>query len=490
MSKPILIEKMKSFSLVVLFISTVLLLYFFWGNNTIDELRPDTEPVNAPANMEDLKTDLIRPERILVNLGAENYTLVPSQETSVWNSGKGNSIIDGLKRLDKAENILVKEISYSQYQEVMNLRSLRAEFAYDIPMSDFCSNFGIESQPGYDSIKYVSAVGYSSSVTDSIFVYDRKDGVYYRLMIEGDQIGLKSLIDSIESKQYSPYYPISIYLGVNNNTLIPVSMTDNLKSFHYQQDFYAHQSGQINILAEKFFGENFDFVRKITEDTGKIIYMYGYGQKVLIVNTDGSIEYKEELLNNASDQSFLESLKTAVNFVDSHGSWDSLEGAKVTPYLKNVIESPEKNEGYRFIFGLEVNGSPLFYEQGNAFVVDVVNGQVNYFKRNMIDFDTDEVQAIKTAPYRDVFSAGNLIAKNYEHIYKILVKQGILNSAAGDQNHFEDVSALINNMQTGYMRPVSQKTDDMVKPVWVVTIRNINFYFDLYNAEPLSYSVE
>ena len=39
MSKPRVIEKAKNIILVVLFLSTVLLLYFFWGNISFDQLK-------------------------------------------------------------------------------------------------------------------------------------------------------------------------------------------------------------------------------------------------------------------------------------------------------------------------------------------------------------------------------------------------------------------------------------------------------------------
>ena len=129
-------------------------------------------------------------------------------------------------------------------------------------------------------------------------------------------------------------------MGVENNTLIPLEINTNLSKFPFRLDLYPYQTEKINTVAEKFFGSNFDFVRQITEDTGTIIYMYSYGKNVLIVNTNGSIEYKEEQISANMDKSFLESLEIAVQYVARHGSWESLNGAKLTPYLKDVALNP------------------------------------------------------------------------------------------------------------------------------------------------------
>lgn len=487
MSKPNVIEQVKNVALVVLFLSTVLLLYFFWGS---DSYREVSEPDQKVQGESVLAKELVRPEKIIVNFGEDNYTVIASENSWIWNDSK-NSILSGLDRFGKAENILAEEITDKQYQEVMKYRSICAEFSYNIPMNDFCSIFGLNQPQSYDMIKTVTAIGYSTYSPERIFIYDGKNMKYYMLMAQEADTGLDNLITSIESKGYDPYYPVGSFIGigVENTTLIPISLESNLQSFLYQQDAYIHQTDKINYLAEKFFGENFDFVRKITENNGTIIYMYGYGQKVLIVNTDGSFEYKEEQINDSSDLGFYDSLTTAIQFIESHGTWESLEGTRITRYLRNVTENPDQKEGYRFTFDLEINGSPVYYEKGDAFVIDVENGQVNYFKRNMIDYNQNDVDATEAASYENAFSAVNLIAKNYEYIDDLLKEQGVVTEDGLIPGSFEDISALITDMKTGYMKTTSAAGENKMIPVWVVTIKNIDFYFGLYDAEPEGFSI-
>ncbi len=488
-----MIEKIKNYSLVALFLSTVLLLYFFWGNLSFDDINFQNEQtIEEPP-----KTDyLIKPEQIIVNFGADNYTVILPEKRDIWyNDGDKSCMVNEIDRFGQADDILVEEITYDKYQEVMKkYRSIRAEFSYNIPISDFCRNFDINKPQSYNTIQTVTIIGYSTAVEKNLFVFDGKNNKYYRLVAGENKDNIvdpdfPGLIASIESEGYNSYYPISIYSGVENDalTLVPVSLETNLKSFPYRQDTYSYQAQKINALAENFFGENFDFVRRIIEDNGTVIYMYGYGQNVLIVNTDGSIEYKEEQTNDKIKQSFLDALNTAIQYVAKHGSFKSLDGAKLTPYLKDAILNPAKEEGYRFVFGMEVNENRLFYEEGDAIVVDVISGQVTYYKRNMIDFDQEELDTIETYSAEDVFSSVNLIAQNYQYIFNILLQSGEVETTTDSSVMFEEIASLVSDMQIGYVR-LSDKDVMEIQPVWVVTINDLDIFFDLYSAEPISYS--
>ena len=492
MSKPKMIEKAKNLSLVVLFLSTVLLLYFFWGNISFDGLR---SPSVQTAGKVPETIDLLKPEQIVVNFGSDNYTVV--RPGDIWYNSTGeNSFVEELGRFGPAENILVNEITYEQYQQVMKFKSIWAEFNFDIPLSDFCSDFKMKKPQSYDVIEAVTSIGYSTAEDGkSLFIYDGKNQKYYRLIADSKDAGsmadmeFSALIDTIEAEGYYIYYPISSYSDVENNTLVPLAVETNLRSFPFRQDIYSYQTEKISALAEQFFGGNFDFVRTITEESGTVIYMYGYGQQVFIVNTNGSIEYKEEQLGGRTEQSFSAALETAVKFVASHGSWESLEGDGLTPYLRDVVPDPGKGKGYRFIFGMEVNGNRLFYEDGDPIVVDVISGQVTYYKRHIIDFDREDTEAIETASAEDAFSAVNLIAQNYKYIYDILLQEGEVNAAEDPDLLFEDVASLVNNMQIGYLKPAEKEINE-IEPVWVVMLNDLEVYFDLYTAEPVGSSAE
>jgi hypothetical protein len=490
MAKPGAIEKVKNVCLVVLFLSTVLLLYFFWGNISFDEFRSSA----AEAAGEVPETaDLLVPEQIVINFGADSYTVAPAG--GIWRSGPGqDSFVEALGKFSSAESIRVEEITEDQYLQVMKLKSVRAEFDYDIPMADFCDIFDIRKPQSYDVIETVTDIGYSTvQGGNSLFICDGKNGRYYRLVADQGEAGnagdggFTAFIDSIAADGYNAYYPAGSVLDVENDTLVPLSAKANLKRFPFRQDIYPDQAERISAIAEQFFGSNFDFVRKITEESGTVIYMYGYGQNVLIVNTDGSIEYKEEQAGDSNSLSFSGALEAAVNFVANHGSWEALSAGGLRPYLKDAIPDPDNKGGYRFIFGVEVNGSKLYYEDGDPIVIGVASGQVTYYKRDLVDIDPEDIAAIETASADDTFSAANLIAENYRYIYNILLPSGEVKATADPTEMFEIIAALVKDMKIGYVKPSSGMIAE-IQPAWAVRVKDAVIYFDLYTAKPIGYS--
>lgn len=484
-----MIERIKNISIVALFFSTVLLLYFFWGNISFDRigLTSSSDTDNIPETV-----SMVKPDKVIINFGGNNYTVISAGAELWYSPGDGDSMVRELDRFGQSGDILVEEIAYDKYQTVMNYRSIWAEFLYDIPMADFCANFSIKKPSGYDAIENVTEVGYSTAVEKSIFIYDGKNHKYYRLVADRGQeynADFTKLISRVESQGYTGYFPISNYAGegVQNSTLlVPESIETNLAEFAFRQDTYPYETAKITSIAQNFFG-NLDFVRTITEDKGTVIYMYGYGQNVLIINTNGSIEYKEEQVSDNSQPGFLEALDLAVQYVADHGSWESFGGAELTPYLKDVAVNPNKKKGFQFIFGMEVNGNRLFYEDGDPIVVTVTSGQVTYYKRNMIDFDQEALAAMETYSPGDAYSSVNLIAQNYQYIYNVLLQTGMISTSVGPENMFETIAAMVTNMQTGYLRLADTGVTE-IQPVWIVSVEDVDIFFDLYTAQPLSYS--
>ncbi|MDF3001423.1 MAG: hypothetical protein K0Q48_1542 [Bacillota bacterium] len=484
------IEKVKNISLVALFFSTVLLLYFFWGNISFDRigLTGSTDISDVP------KAELVvKPDKIVINFGNNNYTVITSRSTAIWyDPAYTDSMAGEFNSFGQAGDILVEEITYDKYETVTKYRSIWTEFAYDIPMADFCTIFDIKKPSGYDGIETVTAVGYSTAVDKSIFIYDGKNHKYYRLVADSSKANsadFAKLISKAEGQGYTSYYPVSVILGdsvVNSTLLVPDSVATNLNDFSFRQDTYPNETAKITSIAKNFFG-NLDFVRTITEDKGTVIYMYGYGQNVLIVNTDGSIEYKEEQVSGSPQPNFLDALNLAMQYVEEHGTWKSLNGAKLTPYLKDVTVNPNKKRGYQFVFGMEINGNRLFYEDGDPIVITVTSGQVTYYKRNMIDFDQEALSSMETYSPESAYSSVNLIAQNYQYIYNVLLQTELISTAVAPDDMFETIAAMVTNMQTGYLRLADTGITE-IQPVWIVSVEDVKIYFDLYTAQPLSYS--
>lgn len=505
MKKPYLnIEKVKDVILVVLFLMTILLIYFFWRNDSFDIIFQ--LPDERIASEMEYKTpapslsQIIQPEEISVCFGnTGTYTKISlDNNVKLWQSA-----INQLRQFGKSETIFVEEITKEIYEEILNNRSIEYRFAYDIPFTQFLEYEKVKKYQSLEAISGMGSLAYFDGSKESIVIHQYKDDKYYRLASNNKEFSaFSNIIDEIEASNYIPYYPSKSYFGqsTNNSTLIPLSFQSNLQPFPYQLENKnnSNHNEKLKELSESFFGESFDFVRRMVDSKGAVIYMYGYGQKVFTMNIDGSFEYKEEE-NNSSEMNlgFYEALDTAVQFVANRGSWQSLNGAKLTPYLKNVkIIEKEKKKIYQFSFDMLLNNHRIYYQKGEAIFVEIHGSQVVHYKRNIIDFDNSMLNNLENAVYQETFPAVNVPAVNYIYLKNLLEKQNVNEQKNAERNYylqkmtFEQVAAQIKGMEVGYIRLMNEKDEFILKPAWIIRMEQMDVYFDLYNqAEPIGYSI-
>lgn len=480
-----IIEKIKDIVLVVLVFTTILLLYFLWGNESLETFMFNDEEKENAVGIE----SVLLPDQIVFGLGTEDYTVALQNKDFVWN----DLILKTFVNFSKDANILAEEISEIQYKEVMSYPSVIAKFKYDIPFSGFCETYDIKKPQSYDSIGSLSEIGFSEGSPESAFIYDRNRDKYYRLVGNADLKMFSRIEEKLSDVEFTTYYTLKTFLGEEsrNETLIPVELPGAISPISYEIDREEQGTPVISRLAETFFGENFDFVRKIEESNGTTIFMYGYGQKVLIINpNDGSLEYKQDVnLDSTESVTMTEALETALNFIGCHSGFRTLDGQETNLYLENVSYIGDKRSGYRFEFSIYADGNKIFYQENKAVIVEVMNGQVGYYRRELINFsDYDKsVPAVAEAP-----SAINMLAANYEYIKAALVEKGAIDKLQERELTFEELANEIEGLDIGYLKPAVQLSENgraknnsgQLIPVWAVEIKDFMFYFDLYTGEP------
>ncbi len=502
MKKPYLItiEKIKDAILVVLFFITILLIYFFWRNASFDivfqlpndPLASEMEYKSPPPSL----SQLLQPEEISVCFGSSGtYTKIGLEDNvNLWQSA-----INQLREFGKSETIFVEEISKEKYEEILKYRSIEYRFAYDIPFTEFLKYEDIKKYQSMEGISGMGSLAYFDGSKESIVIHQYKGDKYYRLASNNKEFSaFSSIIDEIESSGYDPYYTSQTIFGLkeNNSTLIPVSLQANLQPFPYQLE-NKHNKERLNELSASFFGESLDFIRRMVDSKGAVIYMYGYGQKVFTMNKDGSFEYKEEENENSDNLGFYESLNAAVQFISNRGGWKSLNGAELTPYLKSVtIMEKDKKKTYQFTFGVSLNNHRLYYQKGDPLFIEIRGNQVTRYKRNMIDFDNNMLNNLEKSPYQETFPAVNVPAVNYEYLKKTLKNISDSTKNVEEKKYyngmtFEEMAEKIEKMEVGYIRIMEDEDDFTLKPVWVIKTKEMNLYFDLYDqAEPVTYSMQ
>ena len=483
------IEKIKTATLVVLFLTTILLLSFFWKNVSLEGLPFAIGSMGETAPRVVLSArQVMLPQRVEIDFGSGSYTDAAGREKETW-----EAMIGVLTQLSSGETVLLEEITPEQYGKVMEYRSIRADFGYSLPFQDLCRQYQIKRHQSMEGVQQVSAIAFSTGSPESFLLVDTKNGRYYRLVADQPLTALSSFIDGIEAAGFTPYYEASTFFGVDNQTRMPVTLQTGMTRLAYEAEFSTAEEDKIRALAESFFGSSFDFIRKITESDGSVIYLYGYGQKLFTLDQSGILEYKEDLAPAADEeQDFFASLDLALQYLSFHGPALS-EDQDLQLILRNAAPIQRGgNRGYRFVFGANLQGEKVFYPAGSPLVIEMIGNQVVYFYRDLFWLSEEEGQQLSLQEQREAYSIANVLANNYSHLSEILIKEGRLDPESKPAATFETIVDGITEVGHGYLKQPIETEESLavLVPAWSVTIQGICFYFDIDDAAALGYTLD
>ena len=453
------IERIKNVLIVVLFLTTVLLLSFFWQDAV--SLR-DLTPIimNEEGSYVPEAQELIRPRYILLNYGADIYTLLSAGEVR-----DGETIYDKVKAIAAeymSSAYTSEQIEASQYQEVMSYASVVMRFDYNIPLVEYMERNDMESSTDLSDIPEMTSIGFSSASSENLFIVNRETNTYYRIVLNDEKKiselseRVRELIEEEESYNYVPYYNMSDIVGVENDALMPLYMSTGAAQISGKKEFSIDDEEELSRTASGFFSSGLDFVRKITENKGAVLYMYGTSQS-LIINEDGSLEYSENIENyQHGPADFYDSLDTVIEYVANHGGWDNLYRNGYQPYLKDAFPvTSGEYEGYHFEFGLEYDGVEVEYTEGAILSADVYGSQVTSYRRDIL---------ILPENYGEQEDAGewyamapiDVLTNNYEKICSIV-----------STGSFEEMTAAVSSIKFCCMR--DRENDPLkIKPAWLI----------------------
>lgn len=487
------IENLKNALIVVLVVSAILLLYFLWENDTFNNVKTPIDIFSETQKPELSKpADFVVPENISVNLGTGKYKSGDKMTDAYW-----REFIGKFKQFSLSENLFVEEIKQEQWDQAAGYTSLKVDFTYEISLTNLCLVFEINQPSAYNTIEIVSSMLYSEGSKESIIIFDEKNRRYYRLAAS-QNIGLFSdLIKKIEENEEDDYLPMSEPLGasVNNDCLITLEKHTNIQVLSFESEIAAEGDAKVREIAQLFFGENFDFIRRIKETNNTTVYVYGYGEKLLTSSQDGSFEYREEFSGGAAQESFYNSFRICSEYIDKHGGFKaerSQRSQAITPYLQDVhaIEQ-DKRKGYRFTFGIKIDGLPVCYQTRNAFVIEVIGAQVTYYKRFVIVPEAPDTHAPADS---DIMEAAEVLLMNYnDNIKNIFIQNNIdildksTKMEEEDMDDFDIIAEKIDAIKIGYLK---MDGEGLLLPVWIFTAGEVNMYFDLHSGETLGYTAE
>lgn len=470
------IEKAKNVLLVVLFFTTILLLYLIWAPENYNRFSlPAILSQKEQAQIPEIERTLL-PDKIVYSYGDGSFKLLNKEPQDIFSFA-----VEQLKTLNEETNKLVSEITAAQFKEgIEQYKSAYISFNYGIPFKELCLRYHIQSTAELDSIGSINLVAFSEADKKSIFIYDADVDKYYRILSSKENTAVKDLFEIIVEENPIVYYRVGTILGGKNNALIPLILTSKLSPIQYKEESEEVSESIRKALAESLFGENFDFVRRITDHFGNVTYMYGYGQKIFSSTVDGILEYKNEVIEGVQG-GFFGDLETALSFVAAHGTWDSLDGQEIEFYLADAQKiSKDKKNGYQFSFGSFILGEKVFYENGFSIEIKILDGQVSYYKRNVISSYVGQTFNQNPELAQD---PANVIAQNYNHIYNVMTSNTL---AINEEKAFIYVTDSISSVETGLVRIENDRT---LQPAWIIHMDNgSSFYFSLYEARPIGLS--
>ena len=506
-NKQIKTEKIKNMMIVVLLITAILLLSFFWRGFALDSLR-SMSLGNDDNRYKPQVSELVVPEYIKVGLGSDGYTLIDlDHKLEHDDEGKTeitvyNKLIDIISSYLRRSDIDTEKIEKSQYNEVMAYSSISSEFAFEVPFKEYIEQNKINIKGNTSLIENMTGFTLSPFSSKNIFISDRQSGEYYRISIDDEDFAksmatkLNEIITTLESEASSSYYAIKDVAGTDNDTMIPIYMKSYMKSALYSSEISISNRSDVIEMENTFFSDGMDFVRRITENKGSLIYIFGYNEKVLTMHENGGISYKEEFDRTSyKEQNLYESIETAINYVSNHGGWKIISFAGGDAYLKSVSRISESNgkyNGYRLIFGMKIKGTPLEYNEGNIVSVDVCGSQVIAYERDIII-----PEDIQNSEQWDAATPLDMLTINYQSMYNTIAENELKKGESADspikditssEEKFDYVMSRIDLIELCMYRDSMFNGYDIV-PKWIVRIKDITFIFDPKSGKLNGYSI-
>ena len=494
-------EKFKTVLLTILFLLTIILTQQLWITIPLAERLPSSKQ----ASSKDIETtdnikmiaNIVSPQSFIVNFGGGLHTVLYSDSFNMGQEdfyGFWPETLTLFKENFFEEGATVEEVPKEKWEEANKSKSILMDFSYSIPLSVIRNiaegkEVGISGKiPELDSILIGTTEG------AGVFIASKATDKYYQLKGKKSEFSIFSTaISLIEENGYNIYYDINNFYSevieksnvVESDRILPVSLKDNIPRIQVVEEIDTYNENQVEAFSSTFFGGSFDFIRKINETNGAVIYMDGYGRRVLKIDQTGFLEYVEEIdpQKSTANTEYWDGLKEATLFVSEHGGWPNKD-----TYLKevNIIEN-NKRKGYEFIFGYRLNGLPVYYNEklnSEPIEIQVMGKQVIHYKRyikkekiavNFLDEEDINETTIRT-PLQIIDDNFEKINQNYQ---STLIGGTV---ELDDKDLGNEVLTSISSIKLGYYDQPMREPNKLI-PIWIIRFDPYTYYFDAYNGK-------
>jgi len=383
----------------------------------------------------------------------DNYTVLYSDdEYNLWFNAV-NMIYDGFESYDGNNNNNSSVAFPSQY--------LKFDFPMNIPIEIFLGKMKIDNNKLYEDIKHIKNIIIDLDKNNCIYVYNGTDTI----KIENDKINTNSILNIINSIDYSNSIKYSLGETIGEGKIqipVPLEQTASNPVF-VQSELDVFDTVAINKIAKDYFKNYYEYVRKVVEVSGNLVYMYR-NEKVLKINAEGQLDfydYNIEFNNNNDD--VYKSFMTALNFTDE------FLGFPKDGYMSNVESMQlEGNYGYRFTFSYKILDRPILFSrvrENAALQIEVIGDNVVSYKRFIRNIDEKQREQMQ------IISAVDVINKN---IQTGEATEGIAELKPLKTEMIKDIS----NIYLGYFDLSRVSKEQVLRVVWVIEVGDKSYIFN------------
>lgn len=463
-------ERAKAFLLVSLVLISIFLTQQLWVQFPFTLIPSFSEDKDKSIGYNYILSDVISPEKYLINFGG-NYTILYSGERyNLWLKTRSY-----LKEIFQNEDLSYKEIEEGEIIKNDVKKSINLFFAEDIPIYMLVKVLNCKpSSSIYNSIKDVRSI-YIYLGRNPYVVLSNETNHIKIYNVKVDTSILINTLDDIERENVLKYYSIRMW-GIDKDVYIPI----NTSSLNYVIP-YVYVNNEMNtesylsmeFVAKSFFEEDLEYVRKIVETDGSVIFLYG--QKGLKISKNGLIEYFDTLDENVTERNLFISLNKAVDFITNHLGWPE------EAYLSSVEEIEYKgNKGYRFKFTYRVNNLTIYADKSkfnSPIEIEVFNKKIKNYKRYIRTVSRIEY---KKNSKEKVLPPEKVIETNLSMIKADIARKN--NLKIEEIDNFTILS-LINDIKLGYFDYCDKKYKQKLIGVWVIDVDGITYIFDMHDGK-------
>lgn len=421
-----------------------------------------------------LLSDMIMPNKYLLNFNEKYHTLFyDDSKHGLWTNAR--KILAGILG---SRDIKIVDLPNDEFLTYNGKRSISFYFPEKVNTYILAKALDVKD-PNFivDKIADVKNIYIYLGKEDSFFVLSDGDK---HISIYDTSIDLTNLKEQFlaieEGKNYNYYFSMKDELGTDKDIYVPYDMKGSLPTVYVENEIRNLDEEKKRQIAEKFFKKDIDYIREMVESNGSTIYVYN--QRVLKLNTNGTLEYFHALEEVVRKSNLYESLSAAAEFISKSA------GVTKGMYLAKVEEiSADDSLGYKLTFRYRVRGIPVIL--GNREVVDFI--QIEVFNNHIRSYK-HFIRKDMNKPF-DSISAGekmltslDIIDINNDFIVEKYLEIRGIGLSDGEELVLEDVLSIIEDITLSYFDPCLKDIEDELIPVWVIRTSQGLYAFDAYNG--------